>query len=115
MRIRKSAVVLGLALSLPGFAASADTTTGDKGSDMLVDLIVLRPLGLATTVVGGAVFVLGLPFTLPSGNVGESACELVKRPAAYTFTRPLGDLEEGTGNCAKPPAAAGQGLPAKVD
>ncbi len=95
MRIRKSAIALGLALSLGSlsFASRADTVSGDRGSDMLIDLIVLRPIGLASTVVGSAVFVLGLPFTIPSGSVGDSACELVKRPAAYTFTRPLGDLE----------------------
>ena len=94
MRIRNSAVTLGLSISLICLpcASLADTVTGDKGGDMLIDLIVMRPLGLATTVVGSAVFVLGLPFTLPSGSVSESACELVKRPAAYTFARPLGEF-----------------------
>ncbi|NTV96848.1 MAG: hypothetical protein HGA75_15780 [Thiobacillus sp.] len=112
MRIRQSAALLCLALSLAGTGSWADTVTGDQGGDMLVDLVVLRPLGFATTVVGGALFVLGLPFTLPSGTVAESACELVQRPAAYTFARPLGDLEGCDGPdckvCAQKPAAAGR-------
>jgi hypothetical protein len=107
MLIRKSAITLGVLLSA-GFpiASQADTVTGDKGSDMLIDLIVLRPIGLAATVVGSAVFVLGLPFTIPSGSVGNSACELVKRPATYTFARPLGNLDGradvGNAKCMKP-------------
>ena len=102
MRIRNTSLAFCLSLALSGIPLSslADTVTGDKASDMLVDLIVMRPLGLASTVIGAAVFMVGLPFTLPSGNVGESACELVKRPAAYTFTRQLGDLEGcNSGNC----------------
>ena len=108
MRIRKSAIVFSVALSLGcvATASPADTVTGDKGSDMVVDLVVLRPLGLVSTAVGSAVFVLALPFTLPSGTARESACELVKRPAAYTFTRPLGDLDDwsaaGRPDCTKP-------------
>lgn len=95
MRIHKSVIALVTALSLAvmPFPVAADTVTGDKGSDMAVDLLVLRPAGLVSTVVGSAIFVLGLPFTIPSGSVGESACELVKRPAAYTFSRPLGELD----------------------
>lgn len=99
MRIRKLGAALGIALFLNtvSTASLADTVTGDKGSDMLVDLVVLRPIGLVSTIVGSAVFVVALPFTIPSGSVGASACELVKRPAAYTFSRPLGDLEDDNG------------------
>lgn len=78
--------------AVPAGAASEEPVTGDKGSDMLVDLIVMRPLGLASTVVGAAVFVVALPFTLPTGSVKTSAHEMVVRPAEYTFNRPLGEL-----------------------
>lgn len=80
------------ATALPVTAASEEPVTGDKGSDMLVDLVVMRPLGLASTVVGAAVFVVALPFTLPTGSVKTSAHEMVVRPAEYTFNRPLGEL-----------------------
>lgn len=46
--------------------------------------------GLVATVLGSAVFVVGLPFTLLNGSTGQAAQKLVVEPAQYTFTRPLG-------------------------
>lgn len=54
------------------------------------DLLVARPGGLAATVLGAAVLVVGLPFTLINGSTGQAAHKLVVEPAEYTFTRPLG-------------------------
>lgn len=100
---RTTAITLYLALSLaatPLSTRASEPITGDRGGDMAVDLVVMRPLGLLATVVGATAFVLALPFTLPSGSVAESACQLVQRPAAYTFTRPLGEMEGcGDGGC----------------
>lgn len=105
-RIHIHAITLALVLSLSGVStpslADEDAVTGDRGSDMVVDLVVTRPLGVVATVLGSAAFVVSLPFTIPSGSVAESACALVERPAAYTFKRPLGDLDECTGGGCKP-------------
>lgn len=73
--------------------ARDDTVTGDKGSDMLVDLVIVRPIGVAATVVGAVAFVVALPFTIPSGSVATSAREMVARPAEYTFSRPPGSFD----------------------
>ncbi|MDG4551168.1 MAG: hypothetical protein P9F19_17505 [Candidatus Contendobacter sp.] len=54
------------------------------------DLLIARPGGLVATVLGSAVFVVGLPFTLLNGSTGQAAQKLVVEPAQYTFTRPLG-------------------------
>jgi len=98
---RKMTLAAGLALlmALPLSPALADSVSGDKGTDMLVDLLIMRPLGLLATGVGSVAFVVSLPFTLPSGSVGETACELVSEPLAYTFTRRLGDFEGGGKDC----------------
>lgn len=104
---RNTFITLYLILALaaaPFSALASESITGDKGTDMALDLIVTRPAGVVATVVGATLFVLALPFTLPNGSVGESACELVKRPAAYTFARPLGDLE-GCGGAECEPCA----------
>lgn len=69
-------------------------TAAPSGSDMVLDLVVTRPLGLLGVVVGSAAFVIALPFTIPSGSVGRSAEELVKKPLRYTFSRPLGELPD---------------------
>lgn len=99
--IRKTALAAGLTLltALPFTTAVADSGTGDKSADMLLDLLVMRPLGLLATGVGSVAFVVSLPFTLPSGSVGATACELVSEPLAYTFTRPLGDFQGGDKRC----------------
>lgn len=58
---------------------------------MAVDVVAIRPLGLIATVLGTGLFVVSLPFSALGGNVGEAAESLVKAPARFTFTRPLGE------------------------
>lgn len=91
---RRVVMLVLLAWALAALPARADeaSATGDRGTDMVVDLVLLRPLGLVATALGAVGFVVSLPFTVPSGSVGEAAHELVLRPAEYTFSRPLGDL-----------------------
>ncbi len=60
--------------------------------NMVLDAVLIRPLGVATTVVGTAVFVIGLPFSAIAGNVNESAKNLIVKPGKYTFNRKLGDI-----------------------
>ena len=62
------------------------------GGKMLADAVMVRPFMLVSTVLTTATFIVMLPFSALGGNVGESAEKLVKEPAAYTFTRPLGDI-----------------------
>ena len=54
------------------------------------DAIIGRPLGLATTIVGAAVFIPSIPLTLKSDTTSEAAWGLVGRPYGWTFIRPLG-------------------------
>lgn len=60
---------------------------------MLVDAFLLRPLGLAATVLGTATFVVTLPFSPPTRSADKAAKVLVVKPATYTFARPLGEVE----------------------
>ncbi len=73
-------------------ALDENSYTGDKASDMMIDLVVVRPIGLVGTVIGAAAFVVALPFTIPTNSVGASARGLVGEPAEYTFNRPLGEF-----------------------
>lgn len=103
LRSRSIPLLSAAALLLAATAASAQTTetggvsypsTGDNtpsGAAMAADLVLARPLGLAATLLGTVVFVVGLPFELLSGNVSDPARKLVADPARYTFTRPLGE------------------------
>ena len=60
---------------------------------MTFDLFVMRPLSLAGTVLGTAIFVVSLPVDLITMNFADPAQRLVIEPAHYTFRRPLGDLD----------------------
>ena len=65
----------------------------DAAGMMLLDAFLLRPLGLAATVLGTAAFVVTLPFSLPTRSADDAAKVLVVKPATYTFVRPLGEVE----------------------
>ena len=54
------------------------------------DGLIARPLGLGTTIAGTGLFIVTLPFSIPSGSVGESARGMVARPGGWTFVRPMG-------------------------
>ncbi|MDW3095407.1 MAG: hypothetical protein R8G33_07040 [Gammaproteobacteria bacterium] len=64
-------------------------TTGEK---MVLDAVVLRPIGLVTTVAGTAIYTISLPFSLLGGNEAQAREHLINEPARYTFKRPLGDV-----------------------
>jgi len=59
---------------------------------MTADLLVMRPVGIVATGVGFCVYLLSLPFSYLGNNTEQAWDSLVKAPASYTFTRPLGDF-----------------------
>ena len=64
-----------------------------SSSTMAFDGVIGRPLGLATTIIGTAAFLVTLPVTIPSESTSEAAWGLVGRPGGWTFVRPLGRSE----------------------
>lgn len=74
------------------FSSTLSFAAEDKGAAMVGDTVLVRPLGIVATVVGAAVFVVSLPFSLLGGNVKEAGHDLVAAPATFTFKRPLGDF-----------------------
>jgi len=75
---------------------SAVASSGnDNNAEMAIaDAVLARPIGLASIVIGTAVFVVTLPFAAFSGTVKQTADTLVGAPCRFTFTRPLGDFEK---------------------
>ena len=81
-----------LGLPMAANAASYDymaESTEPTGGEMMAE-ILMRPFMLVGTVLTTATFIVMSPFSALGGNFGESFDTLVKEPAAYTFTRPLG-------------------------
>lgn len=87
-----------LLLALPVVINSvhAEPATIPAGAALLADIVIFRPVGLAVTIAGGAVFVGISPFTafanIPSPhNAFQKTAEfLVNNPGKFTFVRPLG-------------------------
>ena len=65
------------------------------GGEMLFDFVFVRPVGIVATVIGSIAFVISLPFSALGDNVDVAGQKLVKEPAAYTFTRPIGEFRQG--------------------
>jgi hypothetical protein len=70
---------------------SKDDSIGQGWS--VVDLFLVRPFGVAAGIVGSAIFVVSLPFTLPSGGVDEAADMLISKPFHFSFTREFPDKD----------------------
>jgi len=54
--------------------------------------VVVRPLGLCATLIGGAIFVVTLPFSALGGNANAAYDYLLADPFRFTFDRPLGEF-----------------------
>jgi hypothetical protein len=52
-----------------------------------IDLIFARPLGVAAGIVGTAIFIVSLPFTIPTGGVADAADMFITKPFQFSFTR----------------------------
>ena len=59
---------------------------------MLVDFVIVRPMGIAATAVGAAMFIASAPFAAFGGNVKQAYRKLIAEPAIHAFKRPLGSF-----------------------
>ncbi len=95
MKKMLSAVCLTLLLftAVPPVHAT-DENGADPGA-IVMDALLIRPLGLVSATIGTGVFIVSLPFAIPSGSMGTIGKKLVLDPLRFTFTRPLGaDFDE---------------------
>ena len=105
MAMKKRLMTFAMTMTLGLFVLSSSTSVardfyddryGDEPSsgEMFVDAIAVRPLTLVGSAVGLVGWVVTLPFTLFSGNAGDAGQAWVLDPLAYTFVRPLGQMDE---------------------
>jgi uncharacterized membrane protein YfcA len=57
----------------------------------MIDLLVARPIGVVAGIVGTGVFILSLPFTIPTRSVDEAAQIFVVKPFKFSFERKFPD------------------------
>lgn len=88
-------VVLTLvAVPLGGAALAQEPGILDEksGDAMAADLLLVRPVGIAASLLGSVFFIVSLPFSAMGGNTEEAYQKLVADPARHTFKRPLGEF-----------------------
>lgn len=94
----KHVIVMLTAIALvavPGMTCFAQELEMDSdviAGKMTGDALVARPLGLAATIIGGAIFVVSLPFSALGGNTKSAFNYLLADPFTFTFNRPLGEF-----------------------
>jgi len=89
------AIVLYGIVGLPLVARAQETVTPQltnepTGTEIMFDLIVMRPLGMVGLAVGTTLFVVALPFLLVTGSAESAADALVDEPYKFTFVRGMG-------------------------
>lgn len=82
-----------LAFSSVGYANTVEESPSALA--MTGDALLVRPALLATTILGTAVYIVSLPFSLLGGNAEEAGETLVVGPARATFVRCLGCTQPG--------------------
>lgn len=96
---RLTALFMTIMLGIASMPAAAEEMYDDQVNGrpsamaMFGDAVLARPLLLAGTLAGTALFVATLPFSALGGNVKESANVLIVGLAKTTFTRCLGCTE----------------------
>ena len=74
--------------------SSYTVRTEDVSAEAIIaDGLLMRPGGIVATVLGTAVFVVTLPFSIPTRSVDKAAQKLIVDPARFTFVRPLGQID----------------------
>lgn len=96
--ILKRLIVLATAFALVAcpcmtcFAQGLEQDEDVIAGKMAGDALIVRPLGLCATLIGGAVFIVSLPFSALGGNTKPAYDYLLADPFKFTFDRPLGEF-----------------------
>jgi hypothetical protein len=97
-----AAIFFSLALALPAIAQQdlppdpdmSGRLSANPGGDMiLIDALILIPLGLASMAVGAIGAAAAAPWAASSNSEGQVKRELLEKPYWYTFCRPLGETD----------------------
>jgi hypothetical protein len=94
--VRKTFVILLMAafLFIPfatsAIAAPTKYPPKPNSAVMAADFFVVRPIGIASLIIGTVSFVLSSPFSALGDNLDQAYELMVVEPAVYTFKRPLG-------------------------
>lgn len=89
--MRKKIIAFILILTL--VAGAAPVFAAPTSDEIIPDVLIARPCGLATIILGSVLFIVALPVALPSGSIAQVGRKLVLDPVEFTFIRPVGDFD----------------------
>ena len=69
----------------------AEETDKPTGTEITVDLIIARPIGVVSLVAGTAIFIVSYPIAALTGSGKNTADALVAQPYEFTLVRGLGE------------------------
>lgn len=57
----------------------------------ILDVIIARPLGAVAGIIGTGIFIISLPFTIPTKSVDKAANMFIIEPFKFSFVREFPD------------------------
>ena len=94
--MHKRAAILALSLALLLAAPVPARAAPDVAfyAAATFDVVILRPLGVVSTLIGAALFIPATVVTAPNGidSIQEAWRLFVVAPAERVYTRPIGDF-----------------------
>ncbi len=97
MKTTISTILFAILLSMTSISFAEYEYYNDdelNDQDVIIDLFMVRPLGIVGSAFGITMHTFGLLFSVPGENFSETAETLVEDPLNYTFNRPVGRFEE---------------------
>ncbi len=98
MRLKAALAICLIVLAITGsfsgaWAVDYSWTQDDPVTDEwnAFDVLAARPIGIAAGILGTAVFIATLPFTIPTRSVDRAANMFIVRPFSFSFVRSFPD------------------------
>ena len=93
--MKSRAILLGAVLALlitPATQTQAGERLVDGSGGAYLAEVVVRPVGLAGTILGTGLYIITWPFSKASGSSEAAKRELIDKPFDATFKRKFGDF-----------------------
>jgi hypothetical protein len=101
-RFRKVSLVLLTVLAVSSAFPSVGSPQASRGGRggwgqateeefNMADVLIARPLGIVAGIIGTGIFIVSLPFTIPTHSVNEAAQMFVVDPFKFSFEREFPD------------------------
>ncbi len=89
--IKRAIGILAILLMTGFHSLGWPQDNGPNAEYNVFDLIIARPVSVAVGVIGTGIFILSLPFTLPTRSMDQAANLFIVEPFKFSFVREFPD------------------------